>query len=766
MVLLGALTISTFLAILGTEDVIGLPDGYPISLSGGYLEEIADTTTYMDHLQPGDTENYLLRLENLLQSEVRYRIGISGIPEGWMVFLENGNQNMLVDLGPEEVESVYIYIKNPKETTADLSINVTEEGSERFWTLTLRIICETGPITLSIDSSSFILGREVPVDLEFDVENLGKTTLNVSMSIPGMVTSTDPVQDTWTVSFSEKFFMIPSHSTKQVRAKVRAPEFEPIGSQKVVTIEALVGGISRPFSSRSLTFRVQTIYDLRASVSPIGYQKVNPGTSVPFELVLENLASETDYVLVSEFYTPSGWGIGFNDTIDPTDFSVSIDPESSRRFHPVVFVPAAAPAGKHDLVMRATGTTNVTEFKLKVEVARRDMMEVIPTPPPGQGNNYRMTIGENLVTFDLWNRGNFFDAATLTIENRPSWAPFVFHSVQVGGGSSEQVISGDDPLNLSGAEPGRFIFSRTDLESIVISMSPSQGARVTIGTSVSLDMMPESGVVGIRFTYGQLVKQSFVQLSVKMIITDLKILDVDQDGLPDMKLYPRPDYDLNDMIHFTFRVQNDYPYATRDGDVKWRIEMAGTVILEGEVGVILPGEEKEFNVSWKADRSTRNAHFAYLKLYGSVYETEDQAPRARSEDEIFVNSGTVARSWGLMVLFLGIMVVIMVVFVYLFVMAQRNKRMKEKETKARYDQVYRGRRSPELGKASAEGLGPGKRSRGRSLPDGERRTLPPSRVERKKPDGKGESEQDNGGITVEDVPRRATSLNMTGDREE
>ncbi|MGA1792505.1 MAG: hypothetical protein ACMUHM_00985 [Thermoplasmatota archaeon] len=753
------------LGLIGTQESSALPEGYPVSLSGGYSKEVLGTTTYIDYLQPGETENYLIRLENPAPTEVRYRVKVSGAPEGWLVFLQNGNQNMPVDLEAYESDSIYLYIKNPKIGTADILINVTDEGSEKFWTITLQIVCQKGPLLISAKSSSFILGRQVPADVELVIENIGNVVLNVSLGIPGMLPSDVPVQDTWTVKFSERTFLIPPQAEKTIIAKVRAPEFEPIGSQKVASAEAEVEGITRPFSSQSLTFRVQTIFDLRTSVTPIGYQKVNPGSSVSFDLIIDNLATETDYVIISEFYTPSGWGVGFNDTVDPTDFSVSVDPESSRRFHPVVYVPPTAFAGKHEVIMKATGTSNVTEFRLKVEVARRDAVEAIPTPPSGQ-NTYRMTLGDNLVTFDVWNRGNFFDKVTLELENRPAWAPFVFHSVQVGGGTDEVTVSGDAELNVSGSDPVRFIFTETDLESIVISLSPSQGVRVTLSTFVPLETMPESGVVGIKYNYGQLVKQSFVQLSLRLIITDLKIIDMDMDGIPDLKLYPKPQYDLNDRIYFIFTIRNDYPYATREGDVKWKIQLAGTVILDGEVGMILPGDEKEFNVSWKADVSTRVSHFAYLSLYGDVYEIQTQAPSAKSEDEIFIRSGEVTRNWGAMILFLGLMVLVIVVFIALFVTGQRSKATKEAETKAKYDEVYGKRRSPELkGGRGARGELKAVSRKEPSLPKKEVPTLPSSKGDESSPKKRKKKDQDDG-IIEEKVPKRAPSLGKLNNKEE
>ena len=332
--------------LLGPEEVQALPEGYPVSLSGGYSEEVPGTTTYVDYLQPGDTENYLIRIENNDVLEARYRIIVSGIPDGWLVFLDNGNQNMPVDLDPYEIESVYLYIKNPQIGTANILINVTDEGTEEYWILTLEIVCQRGPLIVSVEGSSFILGREVPALAEMVVENIGNVVLNVTLNMGSIIPSDVPIEDTWTVKFSERTFLIPPQATKTITAKVRAPQFEPIGSQKITNIEAKVDGITRPFSSPSLTFRVQTIYDLRASVTPIGYQKVNPGKTVEFDLIIENLASATDYVLISEYITPGGWGVGFNDSVDPSAFSVSIDPESTRRFHPLVFIPLAAFAGK------------------------------------------------------------------------------------------------------------------------------------------------------------------------------------------------------------------------------------------------------------------------------------------------------------------------------------------------------------------------------------------------------------------------------------
>ncbi len=710
------------LALPEMENVQALPEDYPISLSGGYSSEIPDTTTYLDYLQPGDTENYLLKVENTGVLEARYRVILTGVPQGWLVFLENGNLNMPVDLDPFESETLYIYIKNPQVGTADILINVTNENSGEYWTLTLRIICQRGPLVLDVEGINFIVGREVPAEVALHIENIGDTVLNVTLDMHGIVTSTSPIEDTWTVQFSERTFLIPPFAEKEITVFVRCPQFEPIGSQKISEIQAHVVGITRPFSSSSLTFRVQTIFDLRTTVTPIGYQKVNPGTSVEFELSIENWATETDYVLVSEYSIPSGWTLGFNDTIDPTSFAISVDPESTRKFHPVVMVSPFATAGRHDVIMKATGETNETDIYLRVEVARKDAMDAIPLPSTGS-DRYRITLGDNSVSFKIKNRGNYYDTLTLEVLNRPAWAPAKFHSVSLGGGSTVTEVSGNTPLNVSESSPGVFRFQEADLETITVSLKWSQEIVVTLMAEVPMDSEPASGVIGINYRYGQFSTQAFVPLPLKLIIVDLEIMDLDGDELPDLDVNPEPDYDLDDKITFHFRIKNNYPFATRDGEVLWRIELTGIVLLKGEVGVIPPGGEKNFTVTWKAEKSTKLRNSAFLRIYGDVYEVEDQAPSAKTDEEIFVRSGDEEHAIGLMVLFGGIMVAVIIVFISLFILGQRNVKAREDRAKREYETVY-GRRGPEL-RGRRPGELPGARSRrSRELGAGERPGLP------------------------------------------
>jgi hypothetical protein len=383
-----------------------------------------------------------------------------------------------------------------------------------------------------------------------------------------------------------------------------------------------------------------------------------------------------------------------------------------------------------------------------------------------------MTLGENFIAFKLENRGNFFDTVTLEIENRPAWAPFEFRSVRLGGSGSEIPVSGSGTLNISDSDPAIYNFEEDGLDRIMISMHPSQSATVILGSNVPMESQPERGKLGIKYIYGVFNQQKFLELFLKLVIVDLEIMDLNdpQDGLPDLKLSPKPDYDFNDRIHFTFKLRNNYPLSTREGDVKWRIELAGTVLLDGEVGVILPGEEKEFNVSWKADKSTNLRHFAYLRLSGNVYESEDQAPSAKSEEEIFVESGGVVRNWGLMILFLGVMVTLIIVFIVFFMIAQRNKQDREMAAKAKYNEVYGGRRKPGLEPGRSKRLTKGSKE-DRSLPQKERPGLPPpkekgslkdrkkeSKSEKEKQKGEKEKKAESGSDDRSEGPKTAPKL--------
>jgi hypothetical protein len=254
-----------------------------------------------------------------------------------------------------------------------------------------------------------------------------------------------------------------------------------------------------------------------------------------------------------------------------------------------------------------------------------------------------------------------------------------------------------------------FRFQETELETITISLKWSQEVIVTLVAEVPMDSEPASGVVGINYRYGQFSTQAFVPLPLKLIIVDLEIMDLDGDELPDLDVNPEPDYDLNDKLTFHFRIKNNYPFATREGEVLWRIELAGIVLLKGEVGVIPPGEEKNFTVVWKAEKSTKLRNSAFLRIYGDVYEVEDQAPSAKTDEEIFVRSGEEEHAIGLMVLFGGIMVAVIIAFISLFMIGQRSVRARDEKAKREYESVY-GRRGPELGGRRHREL-PGARSR-------------------------------------------------------
>lgn len=672
--------------------VEALPEDYPVRLSGDYLEELPNSTTYIDYLQPDQTENYLIHLENPDPFEVTYRITLSSVPEDWVVFLgDNLDQTLYINMEEFESQATALFLKNLKPGTANININITNENTGKIWPLVLRIICKEGPLKLDLEPGSYILGRDIPVEVPLDVMNVGAELLNVSLEMDGFIPSNVQLPDSWSVSYSERNFLLPPGATKSVIATIWSPEFESVGSQRVTSIKGMVKGVSRPYLSPSFTVRVSTIYDLRTSVVPIGYQKVAPGDSVEFEITLENWAYETDYVIINEFSTPSGYVIGWNDEIDPTSFSISISPESSRSFHAVIYIPNNALAGKHTVLLKAVGEANVTDIELKVQVAREDEMEAVSTPSGG-GSTYRMTLGTNSIPFTLINRGNFFDTVTLEIENRPAWTEVFFKRIRIGSGEDKQTVSGGGSINVSGLSSALFDLEEEGLDKIVISMSPSQTITVVLGSEVSMDEGTNDGVIGIKYRYGQLGNQKLLQMPLKLIIVDLEIVDRDQDGIPDINVWPLPEYDVGDKIRFTFDIKNNYPFATREGEVKYTIKLSGALLLDGGIGVIEPGETKRFNVTWKADVSTNLRAQAILALTGDAYPVESQAPSARTDEEIFIRSTEVERPWGLMIGFTIFMIVLILVFLLFWMFSQKSVQERNREEMEKYESIYGSRR--------------------------------------------------------------------------
>lgn len=692
---------------LTLEEGEALPEGYPIRLSGGYAVEQPNSTTYLDNLQPGDSENYLIHMYNDGDTLITYRVRIDEQPEEWLVFLGNGGDELLVNLEPGDTRAVDLNMKLPVAGVNDIVIVVRDEMSMEEWPLTLNITCQNGPLILRVPASNFILGMDTPAVFDVELENIGNTVLNVTLSMEGMIPSGSRIRDSWTVIFKRRNLQISPGMVESVQVSVWSPELEPVGSQKVSGISAQVEGITRPFQTGSLSFKVQTIFDLRSSVFPIGYYPASPGDSVEFTVTLENWAVDYDTVSVSVFDRPAGWDIQFNDTIDPSVVPVTIDPEGERDVHPVVFVPRNAVAGQQEVTLRAEGTTNVTFMTLKLSIAREDEFILTPLTPAGSDNTYRLTLGENLIGLKVVNSGNYYDTVLLSIENRPEFAPMTFHSVKVGGGSNLTNVNANNGINISGQTDRTYLVQEDPLTSISISFDPSQTATVYLKASVPLGSPARSGVVGIKYTYGIFQEQKFIQSSVRLILADVEILDIDGDGSPDLIVQPRNDFKVGDTIHFSWELKNNYPYPT--SGLRWQVMLSGKVLIEGDVPAIEPGETMVFNESWKASKKTNTRNVATLKITGDAYVSEEKAPTTSSKTDVFIREGDPEPPIAIMAIFGSIMIVLIAGFIGFYIWVKKDLEKKEALERGRYEEIYGGRERPALA-GETEDRGKGKRS--------------------------------------------------------
>ncbi len=696
------------------DDVSAVPIDYPVTLSGGYAMEIEDTGTYVDHLQPLANENYLVRFENRDNFQVRYRLDLSGVPAGWTVFLESGGRSAVVDLDPLATRSMYVYIKNPTAGTHDILLNTTKEGSPDYWNIVLRLMVQKGPLIVEAVGTTFTVGRTTPVEFDVKLSNIGTAPLNISLSMDRMVLSDRPVEGSWTYDFNPRGLILPGGQNRTVRATVRSSETEKLGAQYISSVIASIEGISRPFTSALLTFRVSTIYDLKVSVSPSGYQKIAPGSSFQFTLELYNLADDTDYVIISEYEKPTDWSIGWNDTIDPTSLAVSISPEASREFHPVVFTSPTAMAGRHTVVLKAKGTGNLTDIILPIEIARKDSFEMRSILPPGSADTYRLFTGPNTFEVSLRNLGNYYDTATVAVLSAPSFASVRLVHIRVGAGSQNTSTAGSGTLNLSGSNDHEF-----DIDPwsgpLRLSFSPGQTAAIGIlATDIDPATDAVSGKLVLKYTFGVFSSSKVLELELKVILSDVEVLSTDPDSVPDLEVYPGPDLKVGDRVHFTFSVKNNYPLPTNG--LEWSIVLSGTVLVKGDLGEIQPGETRDFNVSWKANKPTRISNPAIVRITGRGYTDVNTAPSAKSDEPIYIEPGRSGPSWGLIILFAGFMVALITGLVVAWMVVQSRLREREDEERRNYESLYGPRKRSAFGPSRDDrrrGLAP---SRARGLP--------------------------------------------------
>jgi uncharacterized membrane protein len=700
--------------LLSFHDVASVPVDYPVTLSGGYAQEIEDTGIYVDHLQPLANENYLIRFENRDNFQVRYRLDLSGVPTGWTVFLESGGRSAVVDLDPLATRSMYIYIKNPTVGTHDILLNTTREGSSDYWNIVLRLMVQRGPLIVEAVGTTFTVGRTTPVELDVRLTNVGTTPLNISLSMDRMVLSDRAVEGSWTYDFKPRGLIIPGGQNRTVRGTVRSSETEKLGAQYISSVIASIEGISRPFTSAQLNFRVSTIYNLKVSVSPPGYQKIAPGSSFQFSIELYNLADDTDYVIIGEYEKPTDWSIGWNDTIDPTSLAVSISTETSRVFHPVVFTSPTAIAGKHMVVLRAKGTGNLTDILLPIEIARKDSFEMKSILPPGSADTYRLFTGPNTFEVSLRNLGNYYDTATVEVLSAPSFATVRPVHVRIGAGSQNVETAGSGTLNLSGSNDHEF-----DIDPwsgpLRLSFSPGQTAALgVLATDIDPSTDAVSGKLVLKYTFGVFSSSKVLELELKVILSDVEVISTDPDSIPDLLVHPDPDLKVGDRVHFTFSVKNNYPLPT--SGLEWSIVLSGTVLIKGDLGEIQPGETKDFNVSWKANKPTKYSNPAIVRITGRGYTDVNTAPSAKTDEPLFIEPGSRSPSWGLVILFAGFMSVMIVGLIVAWMVVQSRLREREEEERRDYESLYGPRKRPALGTSRNErgkGLAP---SRERALP--------------------------------------------------
>lgn len=753
------LSVTSF-SIFISEDADALPQGYPVHITGGYATEQEGETVYVDYLQPGSTENYLVHLFNDGQEQVRYRLQIVDSPEEWLVFLKNGIQETVVDLDPGTGSAIDLNMKTPKELTGDIELLVTDESSSAEWDLTLRIICQSGPLLVSVPSGTYIVGRETPSEFEIELSNIGNTVLNVSLGLDGIVTSDSRIDGVWTVIFSEKDVSVNPGVTRTVRATVWCPELEPEGSQKVSSVIASVSGITRPFETKSMSFVVQTIFDLRSSVLPVGYQDVTPGDKTEFTISIENWADDFDTVTMNIFEKPSGWDVVFNDTIDPTSVPFMVDPEGERMFHPIVYVPRNAIAGEQMVQLLAEGTTNTTMIYLRVRVEREDLFDLTAITSSASEGTYRITVGENILPFKVVNKGNFYDTVKMVIETSPTWSTLSFHSIVIGSGDNVSTVQASGGVNVSGETGRKIIFQEDPITTISISFDPGQTATVYLKTDISLSATAQSGVLGIKYSYGIFQEQRFLQTSLKLILADITIVDLDGDGTADLMVDPEPDYEVGDTIGFSWVLRNDYPYET--SDLEWSIELSGQILIEGDVGAIGPGETKQFNESWKADKSTNYRNKAILRIKGDVFPSEDRAPSAMTSSDVYIEPGEGTPPWGLMILFGGFMILLIGGFIGFFIWVRKDLEEKEAQERERYESLYGKKDVPGL-----KGEKDGGRKRAGSLGSRDRPGLPSSSraeddVSQKRPSKSRRSNVERRGGTRKEKAGSLRDLNEPG----
>jgi uncharacterized membrane protein len=339
--------------------------------------------------KPGSSESFNITITNKGNGEDSFGIKIPTVPIGWTVRPSTPNTQRLKQDQEETVMITVTVPSNEKQTTENITINVSSRGEPTVYTYEI--------VSVKVDLIRAV--RFVKTDKQKEGEPGGYVEFEVELENRGTV------EDTYTLEVGDvdEFvdFSLPPELTIQPNNKKKAilnvsisdANVEDLPPQTNLTVTVTSKNASEVNAERTYTIDITAVRGVRISPSP-SWQKGQPKDKLIYNITVENTGTGDDRFSLAILSNPpySGWARILNFG----DYTETLAPGGITYVDVEVEIPANQEPAEGKIFLKAESKdnpekTHTINFTFSIEQIFKVQVTVEPTTKtvnPGENASY------------------------------------------------------------------------------------------------------------------------------------------------------------------------------------------------------------------------------------------------------------------------------------------------------------------------------------------------------------------------------------------
>jgi len=399
-------------------------------------------------MNPGDSSDMAITITNLGNSHQSYTFESDEIPDGW-TFDNLPYQTMELEPygGAEDFNLAFTVADNENPgffnftidvildednyKVAELAISVKIEYYAEFTIDVLEIESFEGPGETHVFNVEITNNANIEDDINLEVTGLpeGWETCVLVNSVCSSKVSVGKGQ---TSSFVLQITTNPNEAANVVNGVF-------------LHLEAVSGLNNKVSNFDTFTVYTNPVYDLSVEV-PTDRKDGEPGSSIPFQIVVTNEGNSVDYVSLPSPSTPAGWLASFSES------SFTLGPMQSKTIYLNIDVPENVFGGENTIDAKVSSDQSGEEIDLSFVIYIDEKADIDVEVKTTAGDVTAGTIGK--FTVRITNNGNTVETCSLQVEGkRKSWFTLPSETDElVPGGWQEITIEVKPPLMQAATE--------------------------------------------------------------------------------------------------------------------------------------------------------------------------------------------------------------------------------------------------------------------------------------------------------------------------